>query len=155
MMGEFTMNGGTITKNGAPPLTGVEFETPTYGGGVCTNASDCTFTMSGGLITGNKAGEGSGVYSGGTFNMSGSAVVAADNDVYLPTGRTITLTGNLTGTAPVATITVPAAGYTTLPPGTQVLDGDLAGNYTEFAVTSPGDGSAWVVDSDGKLQQIF
>ncbi len=67
-------------------------------------------TMSGGTISGNtaegsSAGYGGGVYNNGTFNMSGSAVVDSDNDVYLASGKTITVTGALTGTAPVATIT--------------------------------------------------
>jgi hypothetical protein len=114
--------------------------------------------MTGGTISGNTASLGNGVYVGGhassAFNMEGSAVVAAGNDAYLSAGKIITLTGALTGAAPVATITVPDANYVV---GTRVLAESPAGgslvlnNYGKFAVTPKG--AVWYVDSDGKLTQ--
>ena len=64
----------------------------------------------------------------------------------------ITVNGALTGTAPVARITVPDSDYQT---GTQVLTGTaVSSNHTKFTVTpqtSPSQG--WEVDSEGKLQK--
>jgi hypothetical protein len=141
----FTMTGGKITGNGSSTA---ESAFLAKGGGVYIGSSG-TFTMSGGLITGNKAAWGGGVDNeNGTFNMSGSAVVAADNDVYLPSGKTITLTGTLSlpdGVTVAATIR--PADYTE---GTQVLDGGYGTNYTKFVVT-PNGATAWYVGSNGKL----
>ena len=133
----FNMTGGTITDN-----------TGSFGGAVSLVSG--TFDMSGGSITGNTAtSSGGGVsVSGGNFNMSGSAVVDSNNDVYLITGKTINITSTLTGTAPVATITLETSLYVA---GTQVLS---LGNYTsevsKFAVT-PNGAESWKISTDGTL----
>ncbi len=81
--GTFTMNNGTISGN-----------TAYSGGGVYVCGG--TVNMTGGTISGNNANRGGGVYVyGGTFRMNGSAVVNADNDVYLATGTYINVTGIL------------------------------------------------------------
>jgi hypothetical protein len=175
--GTFTMSGGTISGNTGTngegggvyinrPGSGIIFNMSGgeisgntvngEGGGVFMRVdSGGAFNMSGGVIKDNTAGNGGGVYVGGggdnTFNMSGGAVVDSGNDVYLDGGKTITVTGNLTGASPVATIT-PDGTYST---STQVLDGTaalLSANHTKFAVT-PEAGALlpWFVDSNGCL----
>jgi hypothetical protein len=96
--GAFTMKGGTISGNTATNNGD--------GGGVYVYGSGTEFTMTGGTISGNTAtNNGGGVYfSGGTFNMTGGAVVKQNNDVYLPSDKVITV-GALTGSGLVATIT--------------------------------------------------
>lgn len=59
--GVFTMSGGTIFNN----------EAEDQGGGVHVCGNDGKFIMSGGVIKENKSAEGGGVYTGGTFTMSG------------------------------------------------------------------------------------
>lgn len=84
--GEFTMSGGEISGNAAE-----------YGaGGVYVVSSD-EFTMSGGSISGNTGNVGGGVYvvSSGEFELSGSG---STDSVYLTSGKSITVTGELTGT---------------------------------------------------------
>jgi parallel beta-helix repeat protein len=86
----FTMAGGTISGNTAE----------SKGGGVYVFGSS-TFTMTGGTISGNNladngSGDGGGVFVDSTFTMSGTAVVKQDNDVYLPNGKKITVSGALT-----------------------------------------------------------
>jgi hypothetical protein len=132
-------NGVTISGNTAPS-----------GGGI---KSPGAIIMEGGTISGNVGG---GVNVEGTFSMSGTAVVDANNDVYLHTGKMITLTGDLSlpsGVTAAATITPPTYGTTT-----QVLDespaggGLVAGNHTKFAVTQQATGTDyWTVDSGGLL----
>jgi hypothetical protein len=110
----FSMMGGEITENEVLNESGAVNHEGRGGGGVFIHPQGI-FIMSDGIIAGNTIQDGSdsdyykgkGIYvsSGGVFNMSGSAVVAPDNDVYLASTATITLTGNLTGMAPVATIT--------------------------------------------------
>ncbi|UTC48133.1 InlB B-repeat-containing protein [Treponema vincentii] len=85
------------------------------GGGVCVSGG--IFKMQGSsTITGCTASKGGGVYvSSGTFKMQDSAIVtlstgseqytAGKNDVYLESGKRITVDSTLTGTTPVARIT--------------------------------------------------
>ena len=84
--GTFNMNGGTISGNTANLL----------GSGVCV-WNKGTFTMSSGTISGNTANQyGGGVCVwGGTFTMTGSAIVNINNDVYLTSGTFITVIGDL------------------------------------------------------------
>jgi hypothetical protein len=121
------------------------------GGGVKVNG---TFTMSSGQISANSAAaDGDGVYisSTGTFNMSGSAVVNSNNDVYLSSEKTITITGNLSGAAPVATITPAIYATLTTPVLTESGGTYLDGNYGKFAVTPQAGPTYWSIVSDGKL----
>ena len=120
-----------------------------FGGGIYVSAGsvtaeDCTFT-------GNEAQSGGGaVYvNDGTFKIKGSTTFTVDNgknDVYLKTGKTISLDDALSGTAPIARITPES--YTV---GHQVLTGDdLTANCTKFAVT-PNGTQEWEIDTAGKL----
>ena len=81
------------------------------GGGVCSFAG--TFTASGGTITGNTAQlDGGGVYSYGEFRLSGTPQICGNtgeynhlpNNVYLGTGKMISLIGELTAGAKVGVI---------------------------------------------------
>jgi hypothetical protein len=88
--GTFTMEGGVISGNTAAGDTD-----SSRGGGVYVHGG--IFNMTGGTVNGNTAADGSGVYAAGnTFEMSGSAVVKQDNDVYLPVGKVITAAAALT-----------------------------------------------------------
>lgn len=99
-----TMDGGSIHDNKNSGSVSEE------GGGVYIS-SGTTFTMTGGTISGNKHGTasnhefGDGIYVDGTLNLSGTAYIAPDNDVYLTSGNFVTIIGELTGTLPVATLT--------------------------------------------------
>ena len=84
--GSLTLESGSITGN----------KTLKDGGGVYVG-SGCTFTMKGGSITGNTANtNGGGVYVDGTFivgntlTITGNTVSGNANNVYLPSGKTIT-----------------------------------------------------------------
>ena len=74
------------------------------GGGICFENGG-TLTVTGGSITGNTAaGNGGCVYfNGKTFRISGDIDISGnkkgseDNNVYLPTGKYITIVGELTG----------------------------------------------------------
>ena len=101
----FNMSGGEISSN----------TSSSSGGGVYVNGG--SFTMSGGSITSNVAGtsvssSGGGVYLGdykdivgvtypGTFTVSGKVSITGNtksggaSNVYLPTGKTITIGGTL------------------------------------------------------------
>lgn len=92
-----------------------------YGGGIYFESKGA-LVMNGGSITGNTAtgtnGTGGGVYfKGGAFNISGNLDISgnkksgADNNVYLPDYKSITVAGALTGSNPigVTTETTPGA----------------------------------------------
>ena len=161
--GTLRMIQGDISDNGAG-WNGTSYTGE--GGGVYNSG---VFEMTGGEIKDNKAATGGGVYfSEGTFEMKGSAVVTPStgseanskgkNDVYLESGQAITVSGTLSGTAPVARITVPNNQYQT---GTQVLTAGsgvtLANEVGKFTVTSDvkddGIAQAWIIDTTGKLEK--
>ena len=124
------------------------------GGGVCLGEDELfsELMMTGGTISGNQVKgqttEGAGVYvtvrrfgESCPFAMGDKAVIAADNDVYLPVFEKdskyyiapINIMSNLTGTAPVATIT-PGEYIDSL----QVLEAPSTAvkeNYYKFAVS--------------------
>ena len=142
--GSLHMNGGYITEN----------ESSGGGGGIYFDGS---IAMTGGYIGGNSSlsNSGNGVFHNGTkFEMSGSAVIAPDNDVYLNKTKTISITGELTGDSPVATITPYTDGYSA---STQVLDSadtfTLVAAVSKFAVTPDTDGKKWTIDTSGNLKE--
>ena len=127
-----------------------------FGGGVYIKD---TFKFTGGTITENTASRGAGIFSEKTstkLEMSGNARVTNDNDIDLPGGRVVTITGGaLTGTAPVARITPET--YNT---STQVLTAGsgvtLANETYKFAVTPQivsGTPQPWTVGGNGYLKQ--
>ncbi len=106
--GAFIMSGGMISNNSITR----------YGGGVYVEDGGA-FTMNGGTITGNTCGlGGGGVYiaSKATFNLSGSPVIIgntntktdAPDNVYLSSGNTIVLSGNLIPGAEIGVTTAAA-----------------------------------------------
>ena len=126
-----------------------------FGGGVYLKA---TFKFTGGTITRNTASLGTGIFSEKTstkLEMSGNARVTNDNDIYL-SSSVITITGGgLTGTAPVARITVADDKYQ---PTTQVLTAGtgvtLANETYKFAVTPhPSPAQEWTVGGNGRLKE--
>ncbi len=120
--GTFNMYGGTITGHatGVSVSSGSFFNM--YGGSITGNSFTSgrgvgvevrgTFTMYGGSITGNTITEatyylgncyGAGVYVydnatmniRGKVNITGNKIAGAENNVYLPSGKTITVDGQL------------------------------------------------------------
>ena len=118
-----------------------------------------TFKFTGGTITENTASLGAGIFSEKSstkLEMSGNARVTNDNDIYLYNNSVITITGGaLTGTAPVARITVLDNKYLTT---TQVLTAGagvtLANETYKFAVTpQTSTAQPWTVGGNGYLKQ--
>jgi len=155
--GNLTVKGCTLTNNKAA----------SFGGGIYVTGG--TFTMENCTLTGNTTGDegGGGVYvEGGTFKMKGSSRITPSsgsdedkpgkNDVFLKNDAKITVDSVLTGTAPVARITVPNNKYL---PTTQVLTADsgvtLENETYKFAVTpqtSPTP-QEWTVGGNGCLKE--
>lgn len=139
--GTINMNSGTITGN-----------TSTFfgGGGVSITSSAGIFNFLGGSITGNTASNGKGVYiTSGTLTMSGSAVFGSSDDVYLASGKTITITGKLTGGDTVATITPEDyKEVQVLSNGTDSFD--FLDAVSKFAVT-PNGAESWKITTNGTL----
>lgn len=160
--GTLRMIQGDISDNGAG-WNGTSYTGK--GGGVYNSGA---FEMTGGEIKDNKAETGGGVYfSEGTFKMSGSAVVTpatgseandkGKNDVYLESGKTITVDGTLTGTAPVARITPELYTEQVVLKAASGSGVTLADEVGKFTVTSDvkddGIAQAWIIDTTGKLEK--
>nr|WP_314995126.1 right-handed parallel beta-helix repeat-containing protein [uncultured Treponema sp.] len=136
------------------------------GGAIYTEGG--TVTMTSGTLTGNTAKSGGGVYlKDGTFTMKGASCVTPStgteaneqgkNDVYLDSGKMITIDGELNPAGGIAArITVPNTKYA---PTTQVLRAGsgvtLANERTKFNVT-PKSGTPpeyWGINDTGNLTQ--
>ena len=119
--GDLTISGGEITKNvsdlyggglhvteGTATITGGVISGNTsgsQGGGIYVDY-DGTLDLQGGKVTGNTAVDGGGVYVGatGTLNAQDEPVVedntaARGNNIFLPTGKVINVTGSFDGYA--------------------------------------------------------
>jgi len=143
--GTFTMTGGNISSN-----TVSSNSSTCWGGGVCIIGGG-TFDMQNGTITGNTVkdgGSGSGVYVHGsaTFKMKGNARVAPSNNVYLCSGRKITISGDITAESPAATIT-PEICKVKVTVLTQASPNLLRRNHEKFAVSD----STCTIDTDGNI----
>lgn len=118
--GTLTVSGGTITGNSATGNGGAIFNTGTAtisGGTLSSNSAsqggaiynNGTLTVSSGAIQNNTAStNGGGIYHyDGTLNMSGAPTISgnqkgtADNNVYLSSGKTITVNADLTNTTAI------------------------------------------------------
>ena len=135
------------------------------GGAIYTEGG--TVTMTSGTLTGNTAKSGGGVYVNGTFTMKGASCITPStgteaneqgkNDVYLDSGKMITIDGELNPAGGIAArITVPNTKYA---PTTQVLRAGsgvtLANERTKFNVT-PKSGTPpeyWGINDTGNLTQ--
>ena len=127
--GTVSMSGGSIADNSAANVGGMVVNgTFNMSGGSITGNTDSseygciciggTMNLSGGSITGNTSKDGA-VQNAGTFNISGNPVVTGNKapngneiNVYLPRGKTVNVTGTMTGGASVGitTETAPTAG---------------------------------------------
>ena len=66
-------------------------------GGVFYIANGATVVLSGGTMSGNDSGTyGEAIYQDGTLKISGNTAIDTSNDVYLSSGKFITVTGQLT-----------------------------------------------------------
>ncbi len=146
---KFTMTCGEISENSAK-----------YGGGVYVSGGK--FIMNGGSISNNTVtenGKGKGVHVVKSndidplFEISGDASITEDNDVYLANETTITVTGNLTSTDTVATITPNEYSISrqVLVAGSGVIFTDKIVN--RFLVTQE-NGNEWYVTVNGNLQNM-
>lgn len=142
----FTMNGGTICNNTGEGIT-------LYDG-----IAPGEFNMNGGTITGNSGYGVNIVYSTGPFGkftMKDDAVVASNNKVFIscPNGTKIYIAGELTGSAPVATVTLNGYNENTeivaLVEG--VTDTSLLSAACAKIEVAPNNGTPWYLTSDGKL----
>lgn len=150
--GTFTMVNGNITSNNSKR----------HGGGVYI-AGHGIFDMQGGSISGNTCTDNgkainqnwvsnSGVTYYGQLKMKGNAVVTSNNDVYLC--DKLTITGSLSGTSPVATLTPSSYTITSnsepLIEVTTDSETSIGSEYNKFAIT-PDSGNNYELSNEGKL----
>lgn len=117
--GNTSKDGGAIYLNQEPSvlnMTGGEISGNTAtgnGGGVYINRSGSVCNLSEGTISGNQAGgNGGGIYqNNGQLKLSGNPVVTGNtvsgkaNNVYLPSGKTLTISGVMASGASVGVTT--------------------------------------------------
>lgn len=157
----FTMNGGVISGNMA--------KNGGAGGAVHIDHGSggmAAFIMTGGLLSGNKAADendsklGGAIYvkNGGQIKLGGSAVIAVENDgndIWLATGKTITVTDTLTpGNNVNYTARITPQTYNA---GTPLITADggvtLKDEVGKFRVTKNEDSDEWYITDNGKLSK--
>ena len=167
----FTMNGGEIIGNmakngGAGGAVHIDHGT----------GGKASFIMTGGLLSGNKTTDENGndsklggaiyVKNGGQIKLGGSAVIAVSegndncNDIWLATGKTITVTGRLTpennaaAGNPKYTARITPETYNA---GTPLITAEsgvtLEDEVGKFCVTGNNDSDEWFITTEGKLSK--
>jgi len=143
----FSMSGGVIKDN----------TTTSNGGGVRFDSLGRNFTMSNSaIIENNSATSGGGVHlNNGTFEMSEGArvtVSSSNNNVFLASGRTITIGASGLAASPTGQIAkiIPSLHSNT----TKVLDGNIGTNNTRFDVMNNGT-DEWLINESGFLFQAI
>ncbi|UTC89117.1 InlB B-repeat-containing protein [Treponema denticola] len=86
------VNKSTLIMKGSSAITNCSAH---KGGGVYVNNGTLIMQGSSTISSCTAADKGSGVYVAGTFEMKGNARVNTNNDVYLESGKSITVTGSL------------------------------------------------------------
>lgn len=167
----FTMNGGEIIGNMAKDGgAGGAVHIDHGSGGMAS------FIMTGGLLSGNKAADENGtgsklggaiyVKKGGQIKLGGSAVIAVSeesdncNDIWLATGKTITVTDKLTpgnnaaAGNPKYTARITPQTYNV---GTSLITAEgevtLKDEVGKFKVTGNTEFDEWYITSEGKLSK--
>lgn len=167
----FTMNGGEIIGNmakngGAGGAVHIDHGT----------GGKASFIMTGGLLSGNKTTDENGndsklggaiyVKNGGQIKLGGSAVIAVSegndncNDIWLATGKTITVTGRLTpennaaAGNPKYTARITPQTYNS---GTPLITAEvgvtLDDEVGKFKVTGNAESDEWFITTEGKLSK--
>jgi uncharacterized repeat protein (TIGR02543 family) len=139
----FNMYGGTIKNN----------YTTNDSGGVYIGGR-CTFDMYGGTITGNQAArDGGGVKVDGTLKVSGTAIITGNtigesttSNVYLSSGKTITVAGKLDSSAKI--------GVTMQTPGTFTSGWSTNGSGVDSSVFSSDNETYKVGTRSGELELV-
>ena len=153
--GTFMMKGGTISDCTAKDV----------GGGVSIDSASTlemsgTAKIAGCKRTSTSTNSGGGIYNDGTFTIGGEACIPVGedgkNDVFIVSGKAITVASNLTAPSPVATIKPSAytAGSQVLSAGDGVtIDDAVCGKFavtpqndTGWRVAPNGDGTAGVLE---------
>ncbi len=131
----FTMKGGSISENNA---TGT-------GGGFLVNRGK--LDLQGGKITGNtsgKSGPGVCIITATSISVSGPVIVGDENPIHLYDGKTVGITGELTGS-----IAITVDSYAE---GNVVLSGSqMASGYEAVRVKQVSETDYWSVNAEGKL----
>lgn len=159
----FTMNGGEIIGNMAKSGgTGGAVHIDDGSGG------NAAFIMTGGLLSRNKAADENGtgsnlggaiyVENGGKIKLGGSAVITVEddrNDIWLATGKTITVTGTLTpGNNVKYTARITPETYNV---GTSLITAEggvtLKDEVGKFCVTGNVVSDEWFITTEGKLSK--
>ena len=169
MLNDKTGNGGGVSVSGNFIMSGGSVRNNTAGnnGGGVYIANNAVFSMSGGEISGNRAGindqnaKGGGVYVGGSFEVSGKVIIKDNkigdtaSNVYLPEGKTITVSGRLDNDARIH-VSMQTPGVITS--GLNAKGGDNARGKAEnfvsddenYKVIITDAGEAKLVDKDAK-----
>jgi len=150
-----TTNSGENIIEGSTEISGNTCTSNGQGGGIYIDTG--TLIIKGGEIKENEAKLGGAVYNNGTFKISGDAKITVDsakNDVYLPMGKVITVTGNLSESyvARISPVNYPSSSNPTITVLTAAPGAILADQVSKFKVTDGTDGKKWKINAAGQLE---
>ena len=158
--GSSTQNGGAVSiRSGGTVVMDsgrLTANTVVGAGGAVYIADEGRFTMNGGEISGNTSGTGGAVYVLGTLEVSGRVIIkdnTADSkaaNVYLPAGKTISVTGKLDNDAEIH-VTMQSPGVITY--GLNARGGSNAKGKAENFV-SDDEGYVIVINGSGEAELI-
>ncbi|MBP9997000.1 MAG: hypothetical protein KBT19_06950 [Lachnospiraceae bacterium] len=149
----FIMSGNSSISNNTAK---VNFTTPISGGGVCIEGG--TFKMTGGTISGNTStqdGGGLNIYKnndgitlGGTAKITGNKKGDANNNLYLPAGKTVNIDTSTVETGMTVGVTTATAPTASTP---VAITGDNGADYSSYFTS---DNSAYFVKNDSNVLKL-
>lgn len=142
--GTLEISGGTLTGNRAYSQGGALY----VGSGAEAHVTGGKFTsnIAQNPVNQSLAAYGNGIYNDGDLMLKGSVQLPADNDIYLPTGKYVTVADRLTCLGHAAVITPQVYAE-----GTKVLNGSaMTSYYNKFGVTQSG----WHILASGKITNL-
>ena len=141
--GVMYIGGGTVNILGGSLYS----NTATSYGGALYVYNNGKLKLFDGNIYDNSAGiNGSGIYTTGTVEFYASGCVDLSNDVYLPTGETITMAAKSVYSSPIVKITPES--YVE---GISVISGDYTAMNANLCTVTPEGETTWHVNSGGRL----
>ncbi|MBQ7957341.1 MAG: hypothetical protein IJ279_04825 [Clostridia bacterium] len=140
--GAIYAGGGTVNVRGGS----IYLNSASYGGAISIASNGKVMLYDGSVYSNTATVSGNAVYTEGTLNFYSGGFIDATNDVFLPTGETITMMAKSVYSSPIVTIT-PETYYD----GAQILNGDFTAMNSNLCTITPEAETEWHINSGGRL----
>ncbi|MBE6782489.1 MAG: hypothetical protein E7536_00560 [Ruminococcaceae bacterium] len=140
--GALYVGGGTVNLRGGS----IYLNSASYGGAISIAQNGKVMLYDGSVYNNTATVSGNGIYTEGTLNFYSGGYIDASNDIFLPTGETITTMAKSVYASPVATVT-PETYYE----GAKIISGNYTAMNANLFTITPEAETEWHINSGGNL----